>query len=54
MVKIGFHFQGIFCIAYIDSQEIKRVFVDDMELNLLPEMIPAIMKAYRKRQMVMN
>ncbi len=53
-MSIGFHFQGTFCIVEMQGEEIKRVFVDDMELNLLPEMIPAIMQAYRKRQMIMN
>ena len=48
--KIGFHFQGQFCIAEMHDGQTKTVFVDGIELNLLPEMLPEIMKVYRKMQ----
>lgn len=53
-MKIGFHFQGQFCTAVMQNGQARTVYIDGMELNLLSEMLPEIMKAYRKMQARMN
>ena len=49
-MKIGFHYQGQYCTAVMKASQVQQIFVDGMELNILPEMLPEIMKAYREMQ----
>ena len=53
---IGFHFQGQFCTADMQNGQVESIFIDEKlaEINLLPEMLPEIMKAYRITQAKLN
>ena len=53
-MTIDFHFQGQYLTAIVDFALIKYVFVDGMEINILPEMLPVIMKEYRRKKALMN
>jgi len=53
-IGLGFHYQGQFCIAKMEDGQPKAVYIDGIELNLLPEMLPEIMKTYRKIKAGMN
>lgn len=47
---VDFHYQGQACHAIIYNEKIERVYCENIELNLLPEMVPDIMRIYRKRK----
>ena len=53
-MTVGFHYQGIYAKAVVDKDVIKHVFINGLELNILPEMIPIIMKEYHKKKALMN
>ena len=53
-MNVGFHYQGIFGQAELENGQVKRITVDGMEVNILPEMLPEITKEYRRLQAVLS
>lgn len=53
-MTIGFHFEGQYLEADVESGIVKNVFHEGTEINVMPQMLPPIMREYKKLKVLMN